>query len=53
MRFFKSYFQHHFNPLHVYCRLRDCGFSSRFAIRVSSAYERVYRVCSFKTTSRC
>lgn len=53
MRFFKSYIQHRFNPLHVYCRLRDYGVSSRAAIRITSAYERVYRVCSFKTTSRC
>ena len=53
MRYFKSYLQHHFNPLHVYCRLRDYGLSYRAAIRISSAYERVYRVCSFKTTSRC
>ncbi len=53
MRFFKSYIQHRFNPLHVYCRLRDCGLSSRVAIRITSAYERVYRVCSFRTTPDC
>ena len=45
MKIFKAYLQHRFNPLHVYCRLRDYGISSRFAIRVSSAYERFYRVC--------
>lgn len=45
MRIFKAYLQHRFNPLHVYCRLRDCGLSSRFAIRVSNAYERFYKVC--------
>jgi hypothetical protein len=44
MRFFKLYLQHHFNPLHVYCRLRDCGLPSAVAIRVMSAYERLYRV---------
>ena len=53
MRFFKSYIQHRFNPLHVYCRLRDYGLSSRVAIRITSAYERVYRVCSFRTTPDC
>ena len=53
MRFFKSYIQHRFNPLHVYCRLRDYGVSSRVAIRITSAYERVYRVCSFRTTPDC
>lgn len=45
MRLFKSYLQHRFNPLHVYCRLRDYGLSTRTAIRVSNAYERFYRVC--------
>ncbi len=45
MRFFRSFLQHRFNPLHVYCRMRDYGFSSRAAIRISSAYERFYRVC--------
>ncbi len=36
--------QHLFNPLHVYCRLRDCGLAPAYAVRVSSAYERyVYR----------
>jgi len=44
MKLFKAYLQHRFNPLHVYCRLRDYGLSSRFAIRVSNAYERFYRV---------
>ena len=53
MRFFKSYIQHCFNPLHIYCRLRDYGVSSRVAIRITSAYERVYRVCSFRTTPDC
>lgn len=51
MRRFKAYLQHRFNPLHVYCRLCDYGVSSRFAIRVSHAYERFYRVCGFGRTS--
>ncbi len=51
MRFVKSYLQHHLNPLHVYCRLRDCGLSSSFAIRVSTAYERFYRVCGLAVRS--
>jgi len=44
MKPFKAYLQHRFNPLHIYCRLRDYGLSTRFAIRVSNAYERFYRV---------
>ncbi len=43
---FKGRLQHHFNPLHVYCRLRDWGISSRLASRFSSFYERFYRVCA-------
>ncbi len=42
---FRSYLQHCLNPLHVYCRLCDRGFSSRAARRLSSVYERLYRVC--------
>lgn len=42
---FRSHIQHHFNPLHVYCRLRDWGFSYGAARTVSVCYERlVYRV---------
>jgi len=44
MKLFKAYLQHRLNPLHVYCRLRDYGLSSHFAIRVSHAYERFYKV---------
>jgi hypothetical protein len=46
MRYVKSYIQHYLNPLHVYCRLRDCGIPNGAAIRVSAVYERVYRVFS-------
>lgn len=45
MRHFKAYLQHRFNPLHVYCRMRDYGLPNRMAMRVSNAYERFYRVC--------
>jgi hypothetical protein len=45
MRVFKNYLQHRFNPLHLYCRLLDYGFSTSAAIRVSHVYERLYRVC--------
>ncbi|MDL2267703.1 hypothetical protein LJC46_06930 [Desulfovibrio sp. OttesenSCG-928-G15] len=51
MRFVKAYLQHRFNPLHVYCRLRDYGLSSNMAIRVSNAYERVYKVCGLGKAS--
>ena len=42
---FRSYLQHRLNPLHVYCRLCERGFSRRAARRLSSVYERFYRVC--------
>ncbi len=42
---FKLHMQHHFNPLHVYCRLRDWGFSYGVARIVSGCYERLlYRL---------
>jgi hypothetical protein len=43
MRDIKSRLQHYLNPLHIYCRLKGCGLSSRTAIRMSAAYERLYR----------
>ena len=46
MRVFRNYLQHRFNPLHVYCRLVDFGFTERAAGRVSALYERfIYSVC--------
>ena len=37
--------EHMLNPLHVYCRLRDMGFSGGPARVVSRTYERsVYRL---------
>jgi hypothetical protein len=32
--------QHYFNPLHVYCRLRDIGIPRGVAIRLCKVYER-------------
>jgi hypothetical protein len=41
----RNYFQHRFNPLHIYCRLLDYGVSRKLASRVSGLYERwVYRL---------
>lgn len=48
MEFVKAYLQHRFNPLHVYCRLRDCGIPARAAMRMSLAFERLYRVCGMR-----
>ena len=37
-------FQHRFNPLHVYCRLRRLGLGNRPALRLCALYERwMYR----------
>jgi len=36
--------QHRLNPLHVYCRLRDCGLGGSLTRRMCLVYERyVYR----------
>ncbi|WP_316896503.1 hypothetical protein [Pseudodesulfovibrio indicus] len=41
---FRAYFQHKFNPLHVFCRLRRAGLSSEAARHLCRAYERaLYR----------
>lgn len=48
MRTIRLYFQHYFNPLHVYCRLRQIGIETATAQRVCIVYERfVYRVLKF------
>ncbi len=45
MRTLRNYLQHRFNPLHVYCRLLDFGFTQRVAGRMSAIYERfIYRM---------
>ncbi|TDT92115.1 hypothetical protein EDC59_101519 [Pseudodesulfovibrio indicus] len=41
---FRAYFQHKFNPLHIFCRLRRAGLSSGAARHLCWAYERaLYR----------
>ncbi|EPR43726.1 hypothetical protein dsx2_2153 [Desulfovibrio sp. X2] len=40
MRRMRMFLQHSLNPLHVYCRLKDCGLSHGVALRVSVFYER-------------
>ena len=42
----KHYIQHRLNPLHIYCRLLDCGLPNPVASRLSTVYERwVYNPC--------
>lgn len=40
----KNRLRHILNPLHVYCRLVDCGLGRRQARRVCSVYARLYRI---------
>lgn len=40
----KDRLRHLFNPLHVYCRLVDCGLDRRRARRVCGFYSRLYRI---------
>lgn len=42
-RFFHDLWQHLFNPVHIYCRLKDCGLPGVRARRVSAVWEWVYR----------
>ncbi|WP_170283766.1 hypothetical protein [Pseudodesulfovibrio senegalensis] len=45
MQQFRAHIQHHFNPLHVYCRLRELGLSYDAARTLCGCYERfVYRL---------
>lgn len=45
MQAIRARLQHRLNPLHVYCRLRDCGLGDQTAQRLSSCWERlVYRL---------
>jgi len=42
---FRNAFHHVFNPLHVYCRLKDFGLSAPVAHKMCRAYERfVFRL---------
>jgi hypothetical protein len=43
MQQLKYRLQHYLNPLHIYCRLKGCGLSTRTAIRLTAVYERLYR----------
>jgi hypothetical protein len=38
----KESLRHLLNPLHVFCRLKQCGIPSGPALRVCSYYERLY-----------
>jgi hypothetical protein len=40
MRQIRNFMQHFFNPLHVYCRLKDMGVKTPTAHKMSKAYER-------------
>lgn len=41
---FRLALQHLFNPLHMYCRLKDIGLGAPAAQRMCRAYERyIYR----------
>jgi hypothetical protein len=33
--------QHYFNPLHIYCRLRNFGLGKEHAVFLCKVYERV------------
>jgi hypothetical protein len=39
----RDWFQHFFNSVHVYCRLKDCGLSTESARRASEVWEWIYR----------
>ncbi len=41
-RWLRDYLQHRLNPAHVYCRLRDMGFCTSKARRMSRVYARFY-----------
>ncbi len=48
MRTVRFFVQHYFNPLHVYCRLREIGVNTCTAQRFCTVYERfVYRAFRF------
>lgn len=49
---FRLTMQHYFNPLHVYCRLCGVGLSRRTAHRISSLYERLYRLFGFRVSAK-
>lgn len=40
LRSVRNWFQHRFNALHVYCRLKDCGMPEERALRCGRAWEK-------------
>jgi len=38
----KDTLRHYLNPLHMFCRLKQCGLSTPTAMKVCQVYERVY-----------
>ncbi len=46
---FRDKVEHIFNPLHVYCRLKECGISGKKALKCA----RIYEVCLFKPALFC
>ncbi|MFW5735714.1 MAG: hypothetical protein ACOCWR_11695 [Oceanidesulfovibrio sp.] len=38
----KEHLRHHLNPLHIYCRLQECGLKAPIARRVCEFYQRLY-----------
>ena len=38
----RNFIQHLFNPVHVYCRLMDIGFSSQVAMFILKPYDKAY-----------
>ena len=40
MKTYRIWVQHNANPLHIYCRLIDIGFSAEFSRRLGVLYER-------------
>gem|GEM_PF-6361851 len=34
--------QHYFNPLHIYCRLRDAGIPRKMAGHICCIYENIF-----------
>jgi len=36
--------QHYLHPMHIYCRLRDIGFSKKVALNIAKKYERLKKL---------
>jgi hypothetical protein len=41
MKKIRMFFQHNFNPLHVFCRLKEAGVSTIVARKMSMVYEKL------------